>query len=252
MSISPERLEARRRLLLDAACALIREKGDAGFSMVELARRAGVSPATPYNLVGTRSELLRLVVGDEFERFRLRLAALPPAAPLDRLLEAVDLLVRQYAEDPDFYRGLYRAAQSGESAEVARQMMAQGRSLWSGMVAATVAAGDLDAEVEAEPLTDVLLRTMGATIESWLASTWPRARFGAEMAHAVRLIVAAQAAPARREGLRAEVRALQAELAAAARASAARKAAAAGQGSGRGSGKSDRRSATRSAGQAQG
>ena len=57
MAISPERREARRRNLALAAQALIRERGDAGFSMAQLAERAGVSPATPYNLVGSKAAL---------------------------------------------------------------------------------------------------------------------------------------------------------------------------------------------------
>ncbi|WP_418654973.1 TetR/AcrR family transcriptional regulator, partial [Acinetobacter baumannii] len=55
MALSPEAREARRRNIVDAAHELVRETGGAGFSMLDLARRAGVSPATPYNLLGSKS-----------------------------------------------------------------------------------------------------------------------------------------------------------------------------------------------------
>ncbi len=73
MALSVELRESRRRHLVTVAQALIREKGDAGFAMTELATRAGVSPATPYNLVGSKADLLRLVVDDEFDRFTRKL-----------------------------------------------------------------------------------------------------------------------------------------------------------------------------------
>ena len=79
MALSAERREARRRHLVEAAASLIRDNGGAGFSMLQLAERAGVSQATPYNLLGSKSELLRLIVAGEFEGFVARLAALPPA-----------------------------------------------------------------------------------------------------------------------------------------------------------------------------
>ena len=87
MALSARTRDARRRHLVDSAAGLIRDGGGAGFSMLQLADRAGVSPATPYNLLGSKSELLRLIVADEFSSFVARLGGLPPLAPLARLLQ---------------------------------------------------------------------------------------------------------------------------------------------------------------------
>ena len=106
------------------AQTLIREQGDAGFSMAQLAARAGVSPATPYNLLGTKSEVLRLVVWEEFDNFEGRLAAVRSKSPLARLLEATALVVTHYEADRPFYRGLYRAALSVEAGEMRPLMSA--------------------------------------------------------------------------------------------------------------------------------
>src|SRR5271168_2287443 len=46
----------RRRRIIEAARALIRETGNAGLSMRALAARAGVSLATPYNLFGSKRD----------------------------------------------------------------------------------------------------------------------------------------------------------------------------------------------------
>jgi AcrR family transcriptional regulator len=213
LALSSERREARRLRLVEAAEALIRERGDAGFSMAELAARAQVSPATPYNLVGSKAEILRRVVRADFTRFTDRLAGLGPAAPLAHLLRAADLVVSHYEADRPFYRGLFRAAFSADVAEVRDMMSLEGRALWQGWVEAALAAGDLADWVRPGPLTVVFIRTIGSTAQTWLSEGWPRGRFELEMSHSTRLILASVAAPVHRPALAAEIASAQAAIA---------------------------------------
>ena len=194
------------------AQALIRELGDAGFSMAQLAARAGVSPATPYNLLGTKSEVLRLVVREEFDNFEGRLAAVRSTSPLARLLEATALVVTHYEADRPFYRGLYRAALSVEAGEMRHLMSAAGRALWRALVADAVESGELAASVVAQPLTDLLLLTIAATTQAWLADGWTHERFALSMAGAVRLVLASVASAPWRDRLVQEAMAAHAEL----------------------------------------
>ncbi len=62
--------------------------------MRELAKKAGVSPATPYNLLSNKANLLALVVQDEFQDFQAKLGALRHLDAFDRLFGAVDLYPR--------------------------------------------------------------------------------------------------------------------------------------------------------------
>ena len=150
MAISEETRTARRQHLVDCAHALIRESG-ADFSMLQLAARAGVSPATPYNLLGSKSEVLRGVVRDEFARFSTRLAGLPPAsAGLPRLLAAIDLVVVHYSAERDFCRGLYQAALG---TEVRGMMSEAGLGLWSALVTGALGRGGLAPLLPATALT---------------------------------------------------------------------------------------------------
>ncbi len=190
MAISPERRVARRRHLVDTATSLIRENGGTGFSMLQLAERAGVSPATPYNLIGSKSELLRLIVADEFASFVTRIAALAPVPPLEHLLSAIQAIVAHYTADPSFYRGLYHAAGGTEGGELRTLMQREGRQLWSQMVKAAYLSGELRPLVEASALTDILLRNIGANTEAWLAEHWETDKFAREMALSCRLLLA--------------------------------------------------------------
>lgn len=63
-----------RQALVDAARALITEKGPAGFTFAEAARAAGVSAAAPYRHFRDRDALMADVAAQGFERFETVLA----------------------------------------------------------------------------------------------------------------------------------------------------------------------------------
>lgn len=212
MTISPQRREARRQTLVDAACALIRENGDAGFSMAQLAERAGVSPATPYNLVGGKSELLHLVVLKEFEMFSVKLGGLPGDDPLRRLLAAVDLVAEHYGEDPGFYRGLFYALGSA-AAEIRNYMVSEGQGLWTGMVSAAITSGQIGARTDAALLTDVFLRVIRITAETWFIENWSIARLALEIGYASRLLLAGMVTESGRGAILEELDRMQSALA---------------------------------------
>jgi AcrR family transcriptional regulator len=210
--ISVARREERRRDIVDAAHALMRERGDAGFSMAELAERAGVSQATPYNLVGGKAEVLRLVVRDEFDRFVEKLQALDHRSPLQGLLDATSLVVSHYEEDPGFYRALYRMTFSSDTPDVHMSMLTEGRALWQGLVQAAIRKGELVGHVRVRPFTEVILRTIGAVTLAWLHENWSHDRFALEMALSVRLNVLGMMPSGGHAKLLAEVNRLQAKL----------------------------------------
>jgi AcrR family transcriptional regulator len=62
-----------REALIRAALELIAEKGPAGFTFAEAARRAGVSPAAPYRHFRDRDELMASVALRGFEQFEVAL-----------------------------------------------------------------------------------------------------------------------------------------------------------------------------------
>ena len=66
---------ALRRALLEAAEAVIAERGVDGFSLRETARRAGVSPAAPAHHFGDARGLLTALATEAFRKFADALAA---------------------------------------------------------------------------------------------------------------------------------------------------------------------------------
>lgn len=212
MALSEARREDRRRRIVAAAQSLLRDRHDANFSMAELARRAGVSPATPYNLVGTKAGVLRLVVEEEYRAFIARLPKDRSGGPLQALLDAIALVVTQYEADRQFYRTLYSMIFSSDLPNVTENMLALGRAMWRGFVRDAIDAGELSDTVAVEPFADNLMRAISSVTLAWLAANWSHARFEREMSLSVRLIVASVAHPDLQPRLRAEIAACHAAL----------------------------------------
>ena len=112
---------ARRRAILDAARALIQEGKDKDFSMPALAERAGVSLVTPYNLFGSKSEiLLEIARADIFERAEA-IEALPTDDLVEWVSEVSRTLARIYYRNRHFYRRLIITLVAQESAQGLRE-----------------------------------------------------------------------------------------------------------------------------------
>jgi len=112
--MSPTDTPLTRDRILAAAEEVIRRFGLAKANVVDVARALGVSHAAVYQHVGTKAQLLDLVVGRWVEAAMppLRaMAALPGSAP-QRLRQLFDALIavkrRQAADDPELF-ATYRA-----------------------------------------------------------------------------------------------------------------------------------------------
>ena len=145
----------RRRQIIDAARALIRETGNAGLSMRALAARAGVSLATPYNLFGSKRAIVLAVLQD-IREFHERFSHLRSADPMERLFFALDMAVGFYVADPPFYKVLW-AAVFDVSDDVRTEIFNPKHSaFWRGLIGDAVEAGAISNEID----PDLLLRQL--------------------------------------------------------------------------------------------
>jgi AcrR family transcriptional regulator len=99
-----------REALVDAALALIGDKGPAGFTIAEAARLAGVSPGAPYRHFRDAEALLAEVALRGFERFAAALSAAWNGGRPDpvRAFEAVGRAYLSFARDePAYYAAMF-------------------------------------------------------------------------------------------------------------------------------------------------
>ncbi len=108
-----------RRQLISAGVELVAERGVDGFSMRELARRAGVSHAAPYHHFPTRAALVRAVVADSYGLLAnaLRDATDGLGDPLDAIRAMGVAYVDFAITNPARYRLMFRSELAGSSAD---------------------------------------------------------------------------------------------------------------------------------------
>lgn len=200
----------RRSRIIEAARDLIREHGEAGFTMSALARRANVSPATPYNLVGPRPRVIEAVVAQEFEAFRNRLVMADAPSGLAGVLEATLLVTDHYGAEPRFYRGLYRAMIAAGGEDLRSQMTINGLDFWTAVVES--AHAELEPGVVLRPFILHLLRVVTGVTQAWVIEDWNGERFRAEMRYAALLALAAVAGPRNRADILKQMIAAQDEV----------------------------------------
>lgn len=93
--------------MLDAAEQLVRQSGGTDFSMRILASTAEVSPATPYNVFGSKEGLLFELLNRHLAIIIERGLELSSRDPLEQIIEAAESAVDVILEDPAYLRPLY-------------------------------------------------------------------------------------------------------------------------------------------------
>jgi AcrR family transcriptional regulator len=98
-----------KRALTEAALALVKEKGPKGFTLREVARRAGVSAAAPYRHFSDRAQLLAAAATLGFVQLHETLS--DAAAETDDLIQQVLGMGRAYVRwavaHPDYYQVMF-------------------------------------------------------------------------------------------------------------------------------------------------
>jgi AcrR family transcriptional regulator len=162
--------EERRRRIVDAARALIRETGDTGLSMRAIAARANVSLATPYNLFGSKRGIVTAVLEDA-RQFAERFATLKDLSAIERIFMAVRITLDYHVQDPAFYRTLWVALldpRGGDAELWAEVITPQSSQFWRGLLEEARADGAIADDIDMDLLQASLNSRFASAILSWV------------------------------------------------------------------------------------
>jgi len=127
-----------KRALTEAALGLVAEKGPKGFTLREVARRAGVSPAAPYRHFSDKAQLVAAVATAGFVQLHEALDA-AAAQKSDLVQQTLDMgraYVRWAVTHPDYYQVMF----GGELDKVNNPELREAGERAFGDLLATVAA----------------------------------------------------------------------------------------------------------------
>ena len=191
----------RRSRIVRAARDLIRETGDTDLSMRSIAKRAGVSLTTPYNLFGSKHAVLLAVFEGERD-FIVRFGRLKAANAIDRIFAAHDLGMSYFLEDPEFYRALWKAllnTQGADSTGLATpDRLERSRAAWRALIEDAQDEGLVDLAVTSDTLERALSNASNGAMLAWAIGSLPTGLLAptAALAYALTLRGAATAAGA--------------------------------------------------------
>ncbi|MBZ4318686.1 TetR/AcrR family transcriptional regulator [Streptomyces huiliensis] len=203
-----ERSKAQRRArILDATRELLRENPESVISAERIARRAGVAPATVYNLIGPRDRIWEALAAGFMDRLERRLAA-PARAAAEEAAEGaldprrvVEATVRLFVSDPVVSRRMVREWEASGLVFRRSPLTQLGRAL-----ADARARGLLRADVDTDALAAAVSTSCVGALHQWVAGLIDDDRFLARAVFALDVALAAAAAAPHRDRFLAPLR----------------------------------------------
>jgi AcrR family transcriptional regulator len=157
----------RQRAILDAARDIMAQSGEAGLTMFALASRAGVSPATPYNLFGSKQAILQAVYEEDMRDFHANYEERASDDPLARIFDLADLSIEHWKSSPDFYKALLMVLGRNAGSQVDGAWSPR-KSYARTLIQNLATAGGLEATAPLEALSTALVRTLRSVGQEWV------------------------------------------------------------------------------------
>jgi AcrR family transcriptional regulator len=159
----------RRQLaIIEAARDLIMESGSAGLNMRDVASRAGVSMATPYNLFGSKAEILQAIYEEEQIKFLTSFEKVASTDALSRVFQSLDYTFDFYSRHPDFYGAIVRMPQADTAGEAATAMRTRQVEFFGDLLRGAISEKDLRQDAPVEVVSSVYTRAFNAICLEWL------------------------------------------------------------------------------------
>ena len=208
---SPGVKDRNRRRIVVAARELVAADGVDALSMRALARAAGVSVRTLYNLFGTKEAILRALAVDVLETLDARIVDSDELDPIARaraeLRALVDVVVT--STPPSLVLAIV------DDERLVRELNAgwASRDALRSSIAAAMAVGALEPALDPRVLAEQVRHSYVRALRMWAAGVLDDARFRAGMLYVLDVALAAVAPEPTRRDLLAHARSLEAELA---------------------------------------
>lgn len=163
-----KKVESRKRIT-NAAARLIRKRKSTDFTMAELAKLAGISTYTTYNLIGSKAGVLYILLNDILDQIILPDTSYvsKKIEAIEKFFEIVDVPLKIFTDQEDFYRALTRFlfSSSGEPEREKYQIRAWG--YWRQAIAVLDRVGLLPADIRPSDLIRAANLSFTGVIEVW-------------------------------------------------------------------------------------
>jgi AcrR family transcriptional regulator len=182
---------SRRDAIFEAARDLIRDEGS-GASAEHIARRAGVSTATLYNLVGPRDRLLGALLSHLFARLGEQLRPLETGDPLTFADAVVSRSAALFCEDAPLWRPVVHELSGSYAARIVPFIESQPIHLMIGAMRRAKAAGQLAKAADADAAALQVYASYNGALFLWAGEAFGDEAFLNQARSGLWTVVAAQ------------------------------------------------------------
>lgn len=179
-----EQKDERRRRIVEAARKLVRETGSTDFPVGDLARRAGLSVATLYNLLGSKSTVLYILLNESLDHLISAASAVTDEDPVCAALEASKVAGEAFTADHHFLRPLYRYLLGVFDPVHRPAFMARALAFWEQRLAGLEAAHMLPAGLGLTELARDHQIFFAGALDLWVQGELSDEQFRAQVRHA--------------------------------------------------------------------
>lgn len=203
-------VERRRQAILRAARAMLNREP---LSMRRLAEAAGVSPATPYNLFGTKRRLFMALYDEQRAGLIDKLAASRQPDAFARMFHAIHLFGSELADEPAFFRALFATIYASDPERGEPREHDPGAAFWRAIVADVKAEGLIRDTVSVPAFTANFLYLIGGATLDWVEGRIAVARWETAVGYGLALASLTVATERSRAGLEQRLAMFEARIA---------------------------------------
>lgn len=182
--------ERRRQDILQAAKDLIRESETGDFSMLDLAARAGVSLATPYNLLGSKFGILTEIHERELQDFREKIGQFQFKDPVDAVLTSADEAMKEFLTDEKYYKFLVQRSNMEPTSTFSEWSHDRRDEFWTSLLDRVMPATALRPGLDRDVAARFLATVYRSVILNWSANRHTSEDIRAWMAYSMALAMA--------------------------------------------------------------
>jgi AcrR family transcriptional regulator len=160
-------------------------------TVAAIAERSGLSPATVYNLFGSKGAILAGVFDLDLLVFERLVADAPAEDGLDRIFCAIAIAARLYRADPNFYR-LTMVARGGADLRSTFQATVREPRMrfWKRLVRGAIDNGGLAGWTDAEAVGVLLSQVAAGVLSDWASDAISVDQLEAEMSFGFAAVLA--------------------------------------------------------------
>ena len=181
----------------------MRRVGLEDVTVTAIAQRSGLSPATVYNLFGSKNAILAGVFDLDLLAFEAMVAEAEAQDGLDRLFASIAIAARLYRADPNFYKLTMVARGGGEQKSAFQVTVGEPRlRFWQRLVRAAIDDGGLARGTDAEAVGVLLAQIATGVLTDWASDAISVDQLEVEMSFGFAAVLASFAGRAAQAKLR--------------------------------------------------